>query len=359
MNPPPRCRSQWTCTVCASPAGARPARYSARRVGIAVFAALIVAHGRGAGVRDHELRPLVVPEQLGSRASRRSRPRSRDLRGLAFEHPVPIRYLAAKDFEKELGADDKPSAAERARDRERGGGAAARSGSIGGKVDLGAGVDTSQKSSTLAFYDPASQEIFVRGTTLDVEHRVTIAHELTHVLQDQHFDLQKLQKRAADSKTGDATALQALVEGDAVRIQDDYLEHLTSADQAGVRPRGRGRGQRGSTRRPRRSPTSSAVARARRTSSGPSTIRVLIASGGNSRRRRRAHRSDSVDEDVHRARRPRAADSVDDPLLPAGAVAQETAESFGSVRDVPHALDAVDPARRARRPPTSSPAAAR
>ena len=39
----------------------------------------------------------------------------------------------------------------------------------------------------------------MRGTTLDVEHRVTIAHELTHVLQDQHFDLPKLQKQAADS----------------------------------------------------------------------------------------------------------------------------------------------------------------
>ena len=41
----------------------------------------------------------------------------------------------------------------------------------------------------LAFYDDQAKEVVIRGTTLDVSHRATLAHELTHVLQDQHFDL--------------------------------------------------------------------------------------------------------------------------------------------------------------------------
>ena len=50
----------------------------------------------------------------------------------------------------------------------------------------------------IALYDPKSKKIMVRGTgPFTVETRVTLAHELTHVLQDQHFDLQKLDKAAA------------------------------------------------------------------------------------------------------------------------------------------------------------------
>src|SRR2546430_4207437 len=78
-------------------------------------------------------------------------------------------------------------------------------GFIGGKVDLLRAYETHQTSGTLAYYDPDRQEIIVRGTALDVAHRVTVAHELTHVLQDQHFDLRALQKRATASETGDAS----------------------------------------------------------------------------------------------------------------------------------------------------------
>jgi Zn-dependent peptidase ImmA (M78 family) len=79
-------------------------------------------------------------------------------------------------------------------------------GFIGGNVDLLRGIDTAQSSETLAFYDPDRKEVIVRGTTLDVAHQVTVAHELTHVLQDQHFNLPKLQQRASDSDSGDASA---------------------------------------------------------------------------------------------------------------------------------------------------------
>jgi hypothetical protein len=53
---------------------------------------------------------------------------------------------------------------------------------------------------------------------------VTVAHELTHALQDQHFDLVAL-RRSATRRHGQ-TALRALVEGDAVRVQNLYIASL-------------------------------------------------------------------------------------------------------------------------------------
>ena len=109
----------------------------------------------------------------------------------------------------------------------------------------------------------------MRGTTLDVEHRVTVAHELTHVLQDQHFDLHEAAEAGATTRIpATRGALKALVEGDAVRIQEDYLaaavrRRTRRSTSARTTPRARA-----SARRPRRFPTSSTCWGARRTSSG-------------------------------------------------------------------------------------------
>ena len=55
-----------------------------------------------------------------------------------------------------------------------------------------------QTSGVLAYYSPKTKKITVKGTsTDDISTRVTVAHELTHALQDQHFDLRKLEKDAA------------------------------------------------------------------------------------------------------------------------------------------------------------------
>ncbi|TML18476.1 MAG: hypothetical protein E6G39_03150 [Actinobacteria bacterium] len=178
-----------------------------------------------------------------------------------------------------MGDDSRPSKADRervARDE-----AVFRAlGFIGGKVALLRAYETHRSSGTLAFYDPDRQEIIVRGTTLDAAHRVTVAHELTHVLQDQHFDLRKLQKQAAASESGDASALLALIEGDAVRIQDDYLRQLSAAEQKEYQRENDAEGARVGKE------TTSVPAIVDLLSSapyefGPATIRVLLASGGN------------------------------------------------------------------------------
>ncbi len=56
---------------------------------------------------------------------------------------------------------------------------------------------------------------------------MTLAHELDHALQDQYFGLDKLEAAVP----GDGAALQALIEGDATRVENEYQQTLSTADQ--------------------------------------------------------------------------------------------------------------------------------
>ena len=57
---------------------------------------------------------------------------------------------------------------------------------------------------------------------------MTIVHELTHALQDQHFDLSRQGSYDSDDRNA---AFEAVVEGDAVRIENAYVASLPKADQ--------------------------------------------------------------------------------------------------------------------------------
>ncbi len=73
------------------------------------------------------------------------------------------------------------------------------------------------------YYDPKRQEFFL-ADWIDLDgQRPVMAHELTHALQDQHFDL----KRFQNWKKGDSDAelaAQALVEGDATLVMEQYIQ---------------------------------------------------------------------------------------------------------------------------------------
>ncbi len=75
-----------------------------------------------------------------------------------------------------------------------------------------------------AFYDQHSAELFTfSGQPLDNgQNRVILAHELTHALEDQHFQLARL---PLETKGNDdrALAASALVEGDATLVMSSYM----------------------------------------------------------------------------------------------------------------------------------------
>lgn len=151
------------------------------------------------------------------------------LRKLRFDHPIPTRFLSDRAFRKLVTGDDSGPSRRVARIAE----AELRGlGLVGGDFDLRGTVSDVNGSDVLAFYDSDESEIVVRGKKLDPERRITLAHELTHGLQDQHYDLTALEKDARTSGADDA--LTALIEGDAMRIEDAYYRRMSRADQKAV-----------------------------------------------------------------------------------------------------------------------------
>ena len=75
-----------------------------------------------------------------------------------------------------------------------------------------------------AFYDQHSKELFTfSGQSLsNAQNRVILAHELTHALEDQRFDLSHLPLEIQNNDDR-ALAASALVEGDATLVMNQYM----------------------------------------------------------------------------------------------------------------------------------------
>jgi hypothetical protein len=151
-------------------------------------------------------------------------------RKLEFEHPVPVKFLSDAAFVKEFQRGNTKITKQDRQEAERVAGELRAVGLIQGPVDLIQSQRDLGATDTVGFYDQDRKALFVRGTDLSaVDTRVTLVHELTHALQDQHFDLTKLDHGVETE--GEDFALTALVEGDATSVEDDYLFSLPQADQ--------------------------------------------------------------------------------------------------------------------------------
>ena len=75
----------------------------------------------------------------------------------------------------------------------------------------------------------------MRGENLTPAAKSTLVHELTHALQDQHFDLGERYDSFDEDEGSAESAYQALVEGDASRIETAYVEDLPAKEQEQIR----------------------------------------------------------------------------------------------------------------------------
>lgn len=191
---------------------------------VAVIAAAVVyITGRGGGP-DHPSKWDPRVAELVTFVEK-----ERDLR---FEHPVEVLFMAPKSFEKTLQTDESTLTADDRKEIEDAAATLRALGLIGADVDLVKSTSDIQSTGTLAYYSFDDKKIRVRGTKLTPGVRVTVAHELTHVLQDQHFDLTRIQAQR-DSENNDQAGdvLRGLAEGDAERIQNAYYDTLNDADR--------------------------------------------------------------------------------------------------------------------------------
>lgn len=83
---------------------------------------------------------------------------------------------------------------------------------------------------SLGFYDPVTDEMVVAGGEITPLLRTTLAHELTHALDDQWFDLDRPD---LDARTDEASmAFSAVVEGSARQVESAYEATLSDEEQA-------------------------------------------------------------------------------------------------------------------------------
>jgi Zn-dependent peptidase ImmA (M78 family) len=152
-------------------------------------------------------------------------------RGLKFEHPVFVDFLSADEYAKRARSDPNELTSEDKKSLQNEQGELRALGLMTGDVDLFKAENELADSGTLAFYDPDTERVSVRGTDMTVELRVTLVHELTHALQDQHFDIGSTREKSFET-SGESTAFRALVEGDAVRIENEYIDSLSDAERS-------------------------------------------------------------------------------------------------------------------------------
>jgi hypothetical protein len=151
-----------------------------------------------------------------------------DERGLLYEHPVAIDFLTADEYTDRILERDELTD-EDVEDLEQAESELRAMGLVTGDVDLVEALRAVQDEGTLAYYDQDEDRIIIRGTEISPALNVTLVHELTHALQDQHFDLD----REDESDDGaDEDVFRSLVEGDATRIEDGYVANLTDEERA-------------------------------------------------------------------------------------------------------------------------------
>jgi hypothetical protein len=84
----------------------------------------------------------------------------------------------------------------------------------------------------LGLYDTETEELYViKGMTeLTPLDELTLAHEYTHALQQQHFDIHAMSEAVADDSEA-GSALSALIEGDATAVQIEYMRRYLTSEQ--------------------------------------------------------------------------------------------------------------------------------
>jgi hypothetical protein len=147
-------------------------------------------------------------------------------RGLDFKHPVRVRFLTERQFRKAVATGQGELSRQDRAGLERQAGLLRALGLLEGNASvLRDGTGAVQVAELAAFYKWDKEEVVIRGKRLDTSARVAVVHELTHALQDQHFDLSKL------VETTGRGAVVALIEGDAMRIEGEYLSTLSPSEQ--------------------------------------------------------------------------------------------------------------------------------
>lgn len=154
-------------------------------------------------------------------------------RGLKFKHPVKVTFLSDADFRVRVTTrTDKDRADLNVEFKDL-----RALHLVPASLDILKAEDELLGSGVVGFYDPKTKELVVRGTDASAATRHVLVHELTHALQDQYYPLDALDEDNDDERP---VAWRALIEGDAVRVENAYIATLSPADRSSLNSAGGG-----------------------------------------------------------------------------------------------------------------------
>jgi hypothetical protein len=218
-------------TACGAPPGASGHPVTERP---APPAATAVAAKDATGEAARSVASVAVPTPLDDALARvpRIMERLARTRGLGFRQAVPASAQTLPGFRQFLAVElARQLPADKARRQAL---AMAHLGLTRELIDLHVVLEDTLAAEVAAYYDARSQQFFVLDTAdTDDELDMVVAHELTHALQDQHFDLQRYSGEAEDGTTrlndDEALARRFVIEGEATLAMLQFV-----AESAGI-----------------------------------------------------------------------------------------------------------------------------
>jgi hypothetical protein len=167
---------------------------------------------------------LSIDESDGLNASERgaivnrTMARIEVIRQLEYEEPIPVDVISRETYQSQAGSGEVPPPF-RAFDNAK----FEAMFFVGENTDSLEVQDRNRGSSVLGYYAPGNDSIVVVSESATPRLEAgTLAHELTHALQDQHFDLTDDPARTRDAYN----ARNGLIEGEANVVQRRYQERF-------------------------------------------------------------------------------------------------------------------------------------
>jgi hypothetical protein len=145
-----------------------------------------------------------------------------EISGMQLRHPVPCAFISRDQInqflKKRVHEDANP---EEIRAEEL---TLKKFGFVPPDFDLAKNTIDLLTEQAAAFYDYNAKKLFITESTSSESQEPVLAHELSHALADQNFNLGKYTKQGRKSDDG-ATARLAVMEGQAMWLMSEYLAH--------------------------------------------------------------------------------------------------------------------------------------
>ncbi|HKE22062.1 MAG TPA: hypothetical protein VKB88_06705 [Bryobacteraceae bacterium] len=153
-----------------------------------------------------------------------------EITGFPLKHPVPCEYISKGDVNQFLKKRVKEVASpEEIRAEEL---TLKKFGLVPQDFDLAKSTVDLLTEQAAAFYDFDRKKLFITETTSGESQEPVLAHELSHALADQSFNLGKYTRQGRNSDDG-STARLAVMEGQATWLMTEYMARQTGTTLVG------------------------------------------------------------------------------------------------------------------------------